>query len=82
MSAKGRVASETADPVQLPGHEIKTAVAEFLPMAPYNHIIRQSQPRALRRLLALDEAGRLVHSPYLYSTPDARGEGVRPRSDS
>ncbi len=50
---------------QLPGDEIKNAVAEFLLMALYNHIIRQSQPRALRRLLVLDEAWRLVQSPYL-----------------
>lgn len=50
---------------QLPGDEVKNAVAEFLLMALYNHLIRQSQPRVLRRLLVLDEAWRLVQSPFL-----------------
>jgi hypothetical protein len=50
---------------QLPGDEVKNAVAEFLLMALYNHLIRQAQPRALRRLLVLDEAWRLVQSPFL-----------------
>jgi len=50
---------------QLPGDEVKNAVAEFLLMALYNHLIRQPQPRVLRRLLVLDEAWRLVQSPFL-----------------
>ena len=50
---------------QLPGDEVKNAVAEFLLMALYNHLIRQPQPRALTRLLVLDEAWRLVESPFI-----------------
>jgi len=50
---------------QLPGDEVKNAVAEFLLMALYNHLIRQAQPRVLRRVLVLDEAWRLVQSPFL-----------------
>jgi len=50
---------------QLPGDEVKNAVAEFLLMALYNQLIRQPQPRILRRLLVLDEAWRLVQSPFL-----------------
>ena len=34
-------------------------------MALYNHLIRQPQPRALKRLLVLDEAWRLVESPFI-----------------
>jgi len=50
---------------QLPGDEVKNAVAEFFLMALYNHLIRQPHPHALRRLLVLDEAWRLVQSPFL-----------------
>lgn len=50
---------------QLPGDEVKNAVAEFFLMALYNHLIRQAHPHALRRLLVLDEAWRLVESPFL-----------------
>ncbi|MER7419040.1 DUF87 domain-containing protein [Micromonospora peucetia] len=50
---------------QLPGDEVKNAVAEFLLMALYNHLIRRPQPRVLRRLVVLDEGWRLVQSPYL-----------------
>jgi hypothetical protein len=50
---------------QLPGDEVKNAVAEFFLMALYNHLIRQRHPHALRRLLVLDEAWRLVESPFL-----------------
>ncbi|WP_432049459.1 ATP-binding protein [Verrucosispora sp. NA02020] len=50
---------------QLPGDEVKNAVAEFLLMALYNHLIRRPQPRVLSRLVVLDEAWRLVQSPFL-----------------
>ena len=50
---------------QLPGDEVKNAVAEFLLMALYNHLIRRTQPRVVTRLVVLDEAWRLVQSPYL-----------------
>ncbi|RKT52803.1 ATP-binding protein [Saccharothrix australiensis] len=50
---------------QLPGEEVKNAVAEFLLMALYNHLIRRPQPRVLKRLVVLDEAWRLVQSPFL-----------------
>ncbi|MFF4876336.1 helicase HerA domain-containing protein [Micromonospora sp. NPDC000668] len=50
---------------QLPGEEVKNAVAEFLLMALYNHLIRRPQPRILKRLVVLDEAWRLVQSPFL-----------------
>jgi hypothetical protein len=50
---------------QLPGDETKNAVAEFFLMALYNFLIRQLHPHALRQLLVLDEAWRLVKSPFL-----------------
>ncbi len=50
---------------QLPGDEVKNAVAEFFLMALYNHLIRQPRPHALRRLRVLCEAWRLVQSPFL-----------------
>lgn len=50
---------------QLPGDEIKNSVAEFFLMALYNHLIRLEHPHVLRRLLVLDEAWRLVKSPFL-----------------
>lgn len=50
---------------QLPGDETKNAVAEFFLMALYNYLVRQPHPHALRQLLVLDEAWRLVKSPFL-----------------
>jgi len=50
---------------QLPGDETKNSVAEFFLMALYNYLIRQAQTHTLGRLLVLDEAWRLVQSPYL-----------------
>lgn len=50
---------------QLPGDEVKNAVAEFFLMALYNFLIRQPHPHALRRVLVLDEAWRLAQSPFL-----------------
>ena len=50
---------------QLPGDETKNSVAEFFLMALYNHLIRQPQVHRLKQLFVLDEAWRLVHSPFL-----------------
>ncbi len=50
---------------QLPGDEVKNSVAEFFLMALYNHLIRQQQVHSLSRALVLDEAWRLVESPFL-----------------
>lgn len=50
---------------QLPGDQVKNAVAEFFLMALYNYLIRLPHPHALQRLLILDEAWRLVESPFL-----------------
>lgn len=50
---------------QLPGDQVKNAVAEFFLMALYSHLIRQEHPHRLERLLVLDEAWRLVASPFL-----------------
>ena len=50
---------------QLPGDEAKNAVAEFFLMALYNHLIRLPHPHSLKRVLVLDEAWRLVKSPFL-----------------
>jgi hypothetical protein len=50
---------------QLPGDEIKNSVAEFFLMALYNYLVRQAQPHRLSRLAVLDEAWRLVDSPFL-----------------
>jgi len=50
---------------QLPGDQVKNAVAEFLLLALYNHLIRLEQPRQLRRLLVLDEAWRVTNSERL-----------------
>jgi hypothetical protein len=50
---------------QLPGDEVKNAVAEFLLLALYNHLIRRPHQSSLRRVLVLDEAWRLVNSPFL-----------------
>jgi len=50
---------------QLPSDEVKNSVAEFFLMALYNHLIRKPQSHALGRLLILDEAWRVVESPFL-----------------
>ena len=50
---------------QLPGDEVKNSVAEFFLMALYNYLIRQPQSHLLARLAVLDEAWRLVESPFL-----------------
>ena len=50
---------------QLPSDEVKNSVAEFFLMALYNHLIRQPQIHMLERLLVLDEAWRVVESPFL-----------------
>ncbi len=50
---------------QLPGDEVKNSVAEFFLMALYNYLIRQPQAHKLVRLAVLDEAWRLVESPFL-----------------
>jgi hypothetical protein len=50
---------------QLPGDQVKNAVAEFFLMALYSFLIRQEHPHRLERLLVLDEAWRLVNSPFL-----------------
>lgn len=50
---------------QLPGDQVKNAVAELLLLALYNHLIRLEQLRGLRRLLVLDEAWRVTNSERL-----------------
>jgi hypothetical protein len=50
---------------QLPGDQVKNAVAEFLLMALYSFLIRREHPHRLERVLVLDEAWRLVQSPFL-----------------
>ena len=50
---------------QLPGDQVKNAVAEFLLLGLYNHLIRLPQPRRLRRMLVLDEAWRVTNSEWL-----------------
>jgi hypothetical protein len=50
---------------QLPGDQVKNAVAEFFLMALYNFLVRREQPHKLERILVLDEAWRLVNSPFL-----------------
>lgn len=49
----------------LPSNEIKNAVAEFFLMALYNFLVRLPQTNQLSRALVLDEAWRLVQSPFL-----------------
>jgi DNA helicase HerA-like ATPase len=44
---------------------VKNSVAEFFLMALYNYLIRQTQTHTLGRLLVLDEAWRVVESPFL-----------------
>jgi hypothetical protein len=50
---------------QLPGDQVKNAVAEFFLMALHSFLMRREQPHALRQVLVLDEAWRLVDSPRL-----------------
>ncbi len=50
---------------QLPGDQVKNAVAEFFLMALYGFLIRRQHPHRLERILVLDEAWRLVDSPFL-----------------
>lgn len=50
---------------RLPSDEVKNSVAEFFLMALYNYLIRQPQTHTLGRLLILDEAWRVVESPFL-----------------
>lgn len=50
---------------QLPGDTVKNAVAEFFLMALYGYLIRREHPHRLRQVLVLDEAWRLVNSPFL-----------------
>ena len=50
---------------QLPGDQVKNAVAEFFLMALYSFLIRREHPHRLERVLVLDEVWRLVQSPFL-----------------
>lgn len=50
---------------QLPGNEVKNSVAEFFLMALYNYLVRLEQTHLLRQVLVLDEAWRVVNSPFL-----------------
>jgi hypothetical protein len=50
---------------QLPGGESKTAIAEFLLLALYDHLVRQGHQRRLTRLLVMDEGWRLATCPFL-----------------
>jgi hypothetical protein len=50
---------------QLPGDTVKNAVAEFFLMALYGYLIRREHPHRLQQVLVLDEAWRLVNSPFL-----------------
>lgn len=50
---------------QLPGDQVKNAVAEFFLMALHSYLMRREQPHSLRQVLVLDEAWRLVDSPRL-----------------
>lgn len=50
---------------QLPGDQVKNAVAEFFLMALYSFLIRREHPHRMERVLVLDEAWRLVQSPFL-----------------
>ena len=50
---------------QLPGDQVKNAVAEFFLMALHSYLLRREQPHALRQVLVLDEAWRLASSPFL-----------------
>lgn len=49
----------------LPGNEIKNAVAELFLMGLYNHLVVQPQKQTLASVLVLDEAWRVVNSPFL-----------------
>ena len=50
---------------QLPGDQVKNAVAEFFLMAMHSYLVRREQPHALQQVLVLDEAWRLVSSRFL-----------------
>lgn len=50
---------------QLPSDEVKNSVAEFFLMALHSYLMRQAQTHTLGRLLVLDEAWRVVESPFL-----------------
>lgn len=50
---------------QLPGDQVKNAVAEFFLMAMHSYLMRREQPHVLRQVLVLDEAWRLVSSRFL-----------------
>jgi hypothetical protein len=50
---------------QLPGDQVKNAVAEFFLLGLHSFLIRREQPHRLQRLLVLDEAWRVVNSPPL-----------------
>ena len=50
---------------QLPGDQVKNAVAEFFLMAMHSYLMRREQPHALQQVLVLDEAWRLVASRFL-----------------
>ena len=50
---------------QLPGDEVKNSVAEFFLMALYNYLDPAAAIAPLSRLAVLDEAWRLVESPFL-----------------
>ena len=50
---------------QLPGDQVKNAVAEFFLMAMHSYLMRREQPHALQQVLVLDEAWRLVSSRFL-----------------
>jgi hypothetical protein len=49
----------------LPGEEAKTATAEFLLLALYDHLLAQSHARGLRWALGIDEARHVAQSPWL-----------------
>ena len=50
---------------QLPGDQVKNAVAEFFLMAMHSYLMRREQPHSLQQVLVLDEAWRLVASRFL-----------------
>lgn len=50
---------------QLPGEEVRNALAEIMLLGLHRHLLRGEQPRRLRKLLILDEAWRVKDSPHL-----------------
>lgn len=50
---------------QLPGDQVKNAVAEFFLMALDSFLKRREHPHRLERLVVLDEAWRVTNSPFL-----------------